>query len=244
MKRRYFALNQGRSFLFFVPSFFGAFLFSILGLADEANSRPDEPSEISVEWYHPELLSSPDTRLSVVVLSGKTRRGHRVKIMGERIPVFRGEGRVRFLPARVALGNGPREAVATPNGVFRMILNLPLGVVQVPVQVSSPGGSFQNFRLNFHLERGKASLSIGEDQKEISPKSTISPEEKNPVIVSERINRLTFGLGVNFIRYSQSRSDTPTPLVYQPIMGPGLFAVLHSRKSWRSKKKEPRNSHW
>ena len=192
----------------FVSIFFFIFILSLSSFtAQAAGTNTESAAAPGVQWYPVETEKSKIPHFSKIIISGLTRAFSRVQIDGDTITVLKS---LHSLPPMTS----PLENVRTISnreGFFQIEIDLPQGLLQLPVQVTTPERKTKSFLLTFDVNVIKDEVKMG---------AKITPDK--PPAAAKRI-RLWAGLGGTYQNFSQT-SEGATDLKFQTMQAPAIVA--------------------
>ncbi len=131
-----------RNFVFKIVSCFlqGLFLVSTVNAQTLVESRPPlKLSVVPVRWYRPEFVKPLPGKRHQIVIQGVTFKGARVTL-GVKIPFFK-EGHIETseLSKKDIIKDRDSTVIADGKGFFSFTVDLPYGVVHLPISVEYRG---------------------------------------------------------------------------------------------------------
>jgi hypothetical protein len=160
-----------------------------------------------VEWYPPETEKSQMPDRSRVVISGKTRSSAKVQIDGDSVTVM------NKLTGPSTAKIESREVRANFEGFFEVSMELPQGLAQIPIKVSTPDKSQKTFMISVDVKLVKNKVD------EVQIANTKVTRSKPPA-AAKRI-RLWAGAGGTYQSLNQTTSGSAN-LQFNTVQAPGV----------------------
>ncbi len=157
-----------------------------------------------VEWYPLENETSRLMGRTRVIISGKTTPNSLVQIDGDSVTILK-EVKQYQIQQKISSGEGK----ATAEGFFEVAMDLPQGLIQLPVSVTTPEKTQKTFLLTFEVNAVKKQL----------PTDAKTSQQKPPSAAKNV--RLWAGAGWTYQGYSQTNSAS-SDLKFQTIQAPGI----------------------
>jgi hypothetical protein len=184
-------------------------LMIILGFLPHAVAQPvarNVGPQPEVEWYPIETEKSQVPQRSKVIISGKTRPQSVVRIDGDTITILKPQKAAGPAPVIESV-----ETRSNSEGFFEVAMNLPQGLMQMPVEVTTPTNSQKTFLLTFDV-------NLVKDQIQMKTKTSTS----KPPAAAKRF-RLWAGAGWTYQSLNQSAVGS-SDLKFQTVQAPGIVA--------------------
>lgn len=170
-----------------------------------AQSRPASTPE--VEWYPPETEKGQTPDRARVVISGRTTANSRIQVDGESVTVMN-----KVSGPSTGKIDG-RETRSNFEGFFEMSLELPQGLAQIPIQVTTADRSQKTFMISVDVKIVKNNVD------EVKINNTRISRNKPPA-AAKRF-RLWAGAGWTYQSYNQTTSSSPN-LNFTTVQAPGM----------------------
>lgn len=176
----------------------------------KAAGRPRAAAVPEVEWYAPEIEKSSLQDRSRVIVTGKTQPGSNVQIDGDSITVIKDGGRgMSTAKIRNAWGRANFE------GFFEIALELPQGLAQIPVLITTAKNVEKTFLISVDV---KISPKTNDTVKLTNNKVSTS----KPPAAAKKI-RIWSGLGFTYQSYNQTTTGA-ADLNFTTLQAPGIVA--------------------
>ncbi len=161
----------------------------------------------NVQWYPIETEKSKISQYSRVILSGLTQPLSQIRIDGDSITVLKSF----YSPSPTPPSLESVHTKSNREGYFQILIDLPQGLLQLPVQVTTPEKISKSFLLTFDV-------NVIKDK--VTTRTKVSPDK--PPAAAKQI-RIWVGLGGTYQNYLQS-SDSAADLKFQTVQAPALVA--------------------
>jgi hypothetical protein len=185
------------------------FFCFFLGSLSEAQNI----SQSYIRWYKPKIESSRKPHRFRAVLSGKTSPGTQIEIASDEISILTHAENIEVIGANEIMSE--KSVNADKNGNFFLNLEMPLGIVQLPIEVKFSVAESKLYQINIApppVAAGSDSLNPG----------ILASHQDLPHFLSKR--EVWGGIGMNFLRYNQESKDIPSNLTLESIDGPTIYA--------------------
>lgn len=181
------------------------FCFHSAGLAQRKIASREAVPE--VEWYPPETDKSRIPDRSRVMIAGRTQPNSRVQVDGDSVTVM------SKLTGPLTAKIDSRESRANFEGYFEIPLELPQGLAQIPIQITTPERTTKTFMVSVDVKLVKNNV----DEVRIS---NTRVSRNKPPAAAKRI-RLWAGAGWTYQSNDQTTSGT-RDLHFQTVQAPGI----------------------
>lgn len=173
------------------------------------NKSAPTPREtaLDVEWYPPETEKGRTPERARVVISGRTSANSRIQVDGESVTIMN-----KVTGPNTAKIDG-RETRANFEGFFEMALELPQGLAQIPIQVSTVDRAQKTFMISVDVKIVKNNVD------EVKINNTRISRNKPPA-AAKRF-RLWAGAGGTYQSFNQSTSGAKD-LQFNTMQAPGI----------------------
>lgn len=176
-------------------------------VAAPAAAAETAPEEIRIQWYKPAFLARDAQGKVRTILSGRTVAGTDISVGADEISVIQADGEIKTVKS--ADIKVVAEAIKSDgNGYFELLLDLPEGGIQLPIQAAKQTLS-KTYQIN---------LSVTD--KSIVLKSQVGLED-SPSLSVHPI--LWVGVGSNYVRTNQESSATSVNLTFESFRLPALL---------------------
>jgi hypothetical protein len=175
----------------------------------KAAGEGDAGQTIPVEFYKPEAAKGTG-KAARVNFSGRTRPGATVSVAGDRIPLIGEGGKVRYMRPKKKFSTRADE-----DGFFKMQLELPAALIQLPIEIRTAEGQTQVFQLNLMIKKEDVQMQTKQDLI----RSPLFKEKYG----------VWLGAGYNFLIYDQQIGAIPSNFSYSSFEGPALYARFNYR---------------
>jgi hypothetical protein len=180
----------------------------IIGLGFRpAFAQPAAPAKAAVpevEWYPLENETSRLMGRIRVIISGKTTPNSFVQIDGDSVTILK-EVKQYQIQQQISSVEGK----ATAEGFFEVAMDLPQGLIQLPVSITTPEKTQKTFLLTFEVNAVKKQLPLD-----------LRTSQQKPPSAAKKI-RLWAGAGWTYQGYNQTNSAS-SDLKFQTIQAPGI----------------------
>lgn len=181
---------------------------------------PPAPEVSEVEWYKPELGNASKEKSSRVVITGHAEKGAKVSLKADKIPVVGADNSVELV-AKENVVVKQDSVTADKDGYFEITLDLPLGMVQLPLEIDNGSGApVKNYEVKMAVEKQAVTMASTE------------PLKASPYRQSNK--SVWLGVGFNYLKYNQTTSTLPSNLTFETIKLPSLYlgGTYHVNTKW------------
>jgi len=164
--------------------------------------------QIEIKFEKPLLMKSEFENKAKVIITGKTAAGSKLEIEEGNIVVL-GD-----LKSMSKLSNSKKVTIAKKNGEFKLVIDLPFGIAQIPIQVRSKKVK-KIFSISINIKK--------EDIKNSRPLKKIK-KPKIKIHEKKELNNkiLSVGIGGNLQSYTQN-VDGKSSISFKNITYPTMF---------------------
>ncbi|MBS1969442.1 MAG: hypothetical protein JSU04_04010 [Bdellovibrionales bacterium] len=164
-------------------------------------------SSLEVEWYPPETEKGRTPDRARVVVSGRTTANSRIQVDGESVTIMN-----KVTGASNAKIDS-RETRSNFEGFFEVALELPQGLAQIPIQITTGDRTQKTFMISVDVKIVKNNID------EVRINNTKISRNKPPA-AAKRF-RLWAGAGWTYQSYNQSTTGSPD-LQFSTVQAPGV----------------------
>ncbi|MBK8203345.1 MAG: hypothetical protein IPK68_13805 [Bdellovibrionales bacterium] len=176
-------------------------------------SEAQDISQSFIRWYKPKIESSKKPHRFRAVLSGKASPGTQIEIASDEISILTDAENIEVVGANEIMSG--KSVNADKNGNFFLNLEMPRGIVQLPIEVKFSVAESKLYQINIAPPPNGA----GSD---FSNPGSLATHQDLPHFLSKK--EVWGGIGMNFLRYNQESEDIPSNLTLESIDGPTIYA--------------------